>query len=302
MKLTAVEQFKKVTGYDIEKFFNDYTYFVENYYQNIINYYNGADIDQVSFNYLEYLKKETIKIESLIDQYNNTFNTTDFWTINNIFADIQTKLETCDNMGRWMRSARVGRYSSTVTIPHIQRQNETLEKINRDAGFSDVDSWTDLSISNQVIEEDYTNKGGRLLNVRIPNNSNFNLQNIVDNLTAENVYGKDLTCKIEIQSDGGLTTLTGKDSLRQTFSTIMSTIKGSIPEFPNDGVPDYVYGSNKNIIQYPIIFRSLLSMIQKDKRFTGLELLDINKDQDSIFMSFQVSTITGETFVNNITI
>ena len=82
----------------------------------------------------------------------------------------------------------------------------------------------------------------------------------------------------------------------------MSTIKGSIPEFSNDGVPDYVFGTNKNVIQYPIIFRSLLAMIQKDKRFTGLELLDINKDQDSVFMSFQATTITGEAFVNNTTI
>ena len=141
-----------------------------------------------------------------------------------------------------------------------------------------------------------------MLNVRIPNNSSFNLENIVDYLTSENIYGKDIVNKIEIQSDGGLSTVLGKDSLRQTFKTIMSTIKGSIPEFSNDGVPDYVFGTNKNVIQYPIIFRSLLAMIQKDKRFTGLELLDINKDQDSVFMSFQATTITGEAFVNNTTI
>jgi hypothetical protein len=300
--MTATEYFKKVTGYDIEKFLNDYTYFVNNYYQNIVNYYNGADIDQTSFNYLDSLKSEVKKIEPLIDQYSNVFDTTDFWSLNNIFGDIQTKLETCDNMGRWMRSVRVGRYSSTVTIPHIQKQNETLEKISKDAGFIGEDSWTDLSLSNQTIEEDYTNKGGKLLNVRIPNNSNFNIENIVDNLSAENVYGKDIICKLEIESDGGLKTVSGKDSTRQTFATIMSTIKGSIPEFPNDGIPNYVYGSNKNIIQYPIIFRSLLSMIQKDKRFTGLELLDINKNQDSVFISVQASTINGEAFVNNITI
>lgn len=302
MIYTAAEQFKKTTGYDIEKYFGDFIYFTNNYYQNIINYYNGADIDQQSFNYLDYLKKEANKIEPLIDQYNNSFNTTDFWTVNNIFSDIQTKLETCDNMGRWMRSSRVGRFSSTITTTHIQRQNETLEKISKDAGFADQDAWTNLSLDNQTIEEDYTNKGGKLLNVRIPNGATFNLENIIDNLSAENVYGKDIACKIAIQSDGDLYTVTGKDSLRQTFGTLMSTIKGSIPEFPNDGVPDYVYGSNKNIIQYPIIFRSLLSMIQKDKRFTGLELLDINKDQDSVFMSFQVTTITGETFVNNMMI
>ena len=302
MILTAAQQFKKVTGYDIEKFFNDFILFSDTYYQNIINYYNGADIDQESFNYLDYLKKEVVKIEPLIDQCNNSFNTTDFWNLNNIFSDIQTKLETCDNMGRWMRSSRVGRFSSTLTVSHIQTQNETLEKISRDMGFSDQDAWTDLALSNQVVEEDYTNKGGRLLNVRIPNSSVFNIQNVVDYLTAENVYGKDIVRKFEIQSDGGLTTVAGKDSLQQTFGTIMSTISGSTPEFPKDGVPDYVYGTNKNIIQYPMIFRSLLAMIQKDKRFTGLELLNIKRDQDAIFMNFQASTIVGSTFVQNIPI
>jgi hypothetical protein len=295
-------QFKTTTGYDIEGFFNNFALFINTHYQNIINYYNGSDIDQTSFNYLDFLKNELIKIEPLIDQCNNSFNTTDFWTINNIFSDIQTKLETCDNMGRWMRSSRVGRYSSTLTMAHIQTQNETLEKISARMGFSDQDAWTDLALSNQVVEEDYTNKGGRLLNVRIPNSSVFNIQNVVDYLTAENVYGKDIVCKFEIQSDGGLATVTGRDSLRQTFGTIMSTISGSIPEFPNDGVPDYVYGTNRNIIQYPMIFRSLLAMIQKDKRFTGLELLNIKRDQDAIFMSFQASTIVGSTFVQNIPI
>jgi hypothetical protein len=79
-----------------------------------------------------------------------------------------------------------------------------------------------------------------LLNVRVPNDTTFNLENIVDTLSYQNVYGKDIACKLEIQLDGGLKTLEGRDSLQQTYGTIMSTIRGSIPEFPEDGVPDYV--------------------------------------------------------------
>lgn len=299
--MTAVEKFKSKTGYDIESFFNNFITFSEDYYQEIVNYYNGAVINKDAFNFLDDLKKETTKIESLINQHGNSFQTTDFWNLNNTFSEIQTKLDTCDNLGKWLRSSRTDRFNSSINVQHIQKQNETLEKIAKDAGFSDVDKWAELAVQNQIIEEDYTNDGGKLLNVALPNSSNFNIDTIVDYLIGDNIFGKDIYKKFEILSDGDLKTISGKESLEQSFNTMLSTIKGSIPEFPEDGIPSEVIGTNKNVIQYPIIFRSLLSMIQKDKRYTSFELLDIKKDQDSIFLVVQAKTITGDSFVNNIT-
>lgn len=300
--MTLTEQFKQVTGYDIGKFFNDYITFTTTYYQNILNYYKGADIDKNSFEYLDYLKKEATKIEPLIDYYGDQFNTTNFWDLNNNFAEIQTKLMTCDNMGRWQRSSRVDRYSSNLKLVHIQKQNETLEKISIDAGFSNQDSWTNIAIQNLVNEEDYTNKGGKLLNISLPNSLNSNLENVIDFLIGDNLYGKDLNRKLQILPDGGVLTLEGKESLYQIFETIMKTIRGSIPEFPEDGISSSIFGVNENIIQYPMIFRSLLSMIQKDKRFKSLELLDIKKSEDSVFLEFQATTIVGDNLINNIII
>lgn len=297
-----LDQFKKKTGANIELFLNDFNFFEKNHYSNIINFFgNGGNLVRESFNFLDHLIKESKSLETLIEEKLPIFDSVAYWDIVDIYEDIKEDLDTCYNLKRLLRSSS-NRNSSTIEFSNIQKQNETFENISKKYGFSNPDSDVELLLSNQIIEEDYTNQGGKMLNVRIPNNSTFSLENIVDTLTYENIYGKDIICKLEIQSDGGLATLVGKDSLRQTFSTIMSTIKGSIPEFPNDGVPDYVYGSNKNIIQYPIIFRSLLSMIQKDKRFTKLELLDINKDQDSIFLEFQASTITESVLTNNLTI
>lgn len=300
MILTLTQKFKKVTGYDIDKFFRDYLTFVSTYYQNIVNYYNGSNIDRASFEFLDYLKNETYKIEPLIDLHGNNFQTTDFWDLNNNFSEIQTKLSTCDNMGKWQRSSRTTRYSSNLKLSHIQEQNETLEKISIDAGFSDQDYWAQLALDNLVEEEDYTNVGGRLLTVSFPNNNNFNIDNIIDYLTHNNIYGKDIVKKLEILSDGDLSTLSGKESLQQTFETIMGTLSGSIPEFMSDGIPPSLFGSNENIIQYPTMFRSLLAMIQKDKRFTNLRLLDISKKEDNIFLEFEVKTITGDSYTNNI--
>jgi len=297
-----LDEFKKKTGANIELFLNDFNFFEKNHYSNIVNFFgNGGNLVRESFNFLDHLIKESKSLESLIEDKLPIFDSVAYWDIVDIYEDIKEDLNTCYNLKRLLRSSN-NRNSSTVEFSNIQKQNETFENISKKYGFSNPDSDVELLLSNQIIEEDYTNQGGKMLNVRIPNNSTFSLENIVDTLTYENIYGKDIICKLEIQSDGGLTTLVGKDSLRQTFSTIMSTIKGSIPEFPNDGIPDYIYGSNKNIIQYPIIFRSLLSMIQKDKRFTRLELLDINKDQDSVFLEFQASTITENVLINNLTI
>lgn len=303
MSYTNLDTFKKVTGYDIESFFNDFLDFISSDFQNIVNYYNGKDIDQNSFNKLDNLYNETKNIEPLLDQFGIQFSTVDYWNINNTFSEVQTKLESCINMGKWSRSSRLNRFSSKLSTRHIQKQNETIEQISKDSGNIDKDSWVNIAIDNQLIEEDYTNTGGKLLNVRLNDSPNISsIQNIIDYLIGDNIYGKDLVKKIEILSDGDLNTISGKDNIRQIFETIMSTIKGSIPEFENYGIPSDIFGTNENIIQYPIIFRSLVGMIQTDKRFTSLDLLDINKKEDNINIEIQARTLMGDTFVNNLVV
>jgi len=299
---TTLDIFKKKTGYNIKTLFDSFIIFTTNHHQNIINYYNGGRLIQESFVFLEYLSEEVDKVEAIIEQYSDSFNTVDFWDLNNTFSDIQTKLETCQLMGKWQRSSRLNEFSSDLKVTHIQKQNETIEKMAHDAGFTDPNKWAEISLRNQKVEEDYSNKGGAIFTITLPNNINYELDNVIDYLIGENIYGKDVVRKIEILSDGDLKTIYGKDNLKQIFEILMSTIRGSIPEFPNDGVPSEIFGTNENIIQYPIILRSILNMIQKDKRFTAFDILDINKDEDSIFIEVQASTITGDTLVNNIII
>lgn len=303
MNISILEEFEQITGYNIETFFDDYNSFVLNYYPLILDYYNGGKVDNDSFTLFDSLKSESYKIESLIDQYSSSFSTTEYWNLTDLFSDIQNSIYKVDVLYKWLRSSRSDRYSENIKIDFIQKQNQTLENISETVGFNDQDDWVDFSIQNQINEEDYTNKGGKLLKAFLPNNSNFELENIVDSLSEINIYGKDLVNHIEIDIiEKDLKILQGIESLNQTFGTIMSTIQGSIPEFPEDGVPDYLVGTNRNAIQYPVLFRSILSMIQKDKRFVSFEIIDINKDQDSIFMKVQVQTITRETFIENISL
>jgi len=299
MNLSILEKFKRSTGYNLESFFQDYTLFVSNFYPIIVNYYNGGEIDNNSFTFLDSLKKEVSKIESLIDQYSNSFETTEYWNMVDLISSIQTALFTVDNLSKWTKSSRTDRFTNNIKVDYIQKQNELIETISTNLGFNNQDDWLNLSIQNQINEEDYTNKGGKLLKASLPLNSVFELDNIVDSLSQENIFGKDIVKQFSFE-DGDLKTIEGKESLKQTFDTIMSTIKGSIPEFEQDGVPDYLIGTNQNIIQYPVLFRSILSMMQKDKRFSSFELLDIKKEQDMVIIETQTKTITGDILVRNI--
>jgi hypothetical protein len=293
MKYDTMDYFKKVTGYDIQAFFYNFVVFSNDHYNQIVRFYNGDDIDRTAFNYFDILKTESSKIESLMDSYSHSFNNTDFWQIEDMFSDIQCRLSTIDAMSKWQRSSRLNRYSTSVNVDYIQAQNQTLEYINSRSGSSNPDNWTNIALDNQIVEEDYTMTGGKLLKLSFKNNLSFNLTNIVDNLSSDNLYGKDIRNVFSIE-DSDLVCLYGKETLSQTFETIITTIRGRIPEFPEDGMPDYLFSGNQNILQYPILFRSISSMLKKDDRFNELEIIDISKDQDNVFIKLQVTAKTGD--------
>lgn len=298
----ATEKYKELTGYDIEKFLNDYIFFANTHYNSIVNYYNGLDIDQNAFNFFEYLKKESDKITGLWEAYLNVFELTDFWELIDTFDNIKIKLDTVGNLGRWLRSVRTDRFSLNIQTNYVQKQGESIERVSKKLGsFDEENDWVNLSIQNDLNEEKYTSQGGVLLKANLSNNLNFDIKNIVDNLTKENLYGKDIQKKIEF-INGDIQTLSGEPSLLQTIETIFSTYKGSIIEFPEDGFENELLGSNTNIFNYPSLFRNLLNMIQKDDRFQSLELIDLYKEEDSVYLKVQLKTKLGTIFQQSLVI
>lgn len=288
----ALEYFKEITGYDLGKFFSDYITFTSKYYSNIVNYYSGQDIDQDSFNYFDKLVAESGKIKELWELNANSFKLTDFWELMDTYSNIDVKLSTINNLGRWLRSSRGDRYSSNTTISYVQKQGESLERIALKSGGDVGNDWIDLAISNDLHEEAYSSTGGVLLQVKLKNNLNFDFKNIVDTLSPINVYGKDIKNKIEFV-DGDIVCLFGEESLMQTIQNIMDTEKGFIPEFPIDGTDPNLIGSNVSFFNYPAQFRHILNMIQKDDRFKSFDLLDLQKRDDIVFMKFQIKTKIG---------
>lgn len=297
---TISEKFKNITAYDIGKFLNSYTYFVDNYYGSIVNYYRGEGIDKDAFNYYDSLVKETKTIDGLWSLYSKYFDLEDFWELLDIYETCKTKLQTVGNLSRWLRSSRTNRFTSNTVISYVQKQGESIEHITQKFGSTNRENdWATISIDNDLNEEKYTSTGGAILQIRLLNNSNFSLRNIVDTMSTNNLYGKDIQKKF-VLLDGDLVTLSGEDALMQTFETIMLTIQGSIPEFPKDGISNELVGSNVNVFNYPSIFRNLMNLFQKDDRFSELSMIDIFREDDSIFIKVQAKTKIGVTLQQNI--
>lgn len=297
---TITDIFKEITHYDISKFLSDFIYFTKTYYGSIVNYYNGSDINGEAFAFFDDLKIESESIESLFELYGEQFNLVDFWELMDRFGDIQVKLSTIDNLGRWQRSSRKTQYDAFIKLDYVQKQNETLEIIAKKAGYVDFDNdWVRLSIENDLNEEKYTSTGGTMMTVALSNRMNFQLRNIVDNLSPLNLYGKDIQKKFEIL-DGDLVTLSGEPSLMQTFDTIFQTMKGSMPEFPEVGTDPNMVGANVNGINYPSIFKNILNMFQRDDRFRSIDLVDLYRDEDQIYMKIQAKTKIGDILQNDV--
>lgn len=299
--IAGIERFKEITGYDIQAFFQRYINFVQNDYQNIVDYYNGSNMVPSSFNELDNLLAEVGRIESLFELNVDNFNTIDFWEIVVNYDEVQTKLLTCKKMGKWNRSSRTNRFDGNIKIERGLKQFETFEKISGATGSVDQDNdWTGITVDNLIVEEGYTSEGGTIFTVKLLNNANFNILNIVDNLIDDNIYGKDIDRNINFVNND-LVVKQFNEAVKQSFEVKLATVKGSIPEFPERGI-EADSSSNVNTIQYPSIFRNILNLFQSDGRWSEVNLIDLSRDQDAVFMKLEAKTVLKDSFITNINI
>ena len=297
-----LEEFRLLTGYDLSAFFDRYTNFVDVFYQSIVDYYNGSNIFIDAFTEFRFLEDQVKIIRPLWELHSTAFNRANYWVLLDTFSDIDVALQTINNFPRWLRSSRLSEFDSNVRVTRVLRQGQTFEQVATEIGFADINNtWTDIAIDNLAIEEDYTTEGGLNFDVSLRNNLTFDLPNIIDSLQGDNIYGKDIDRSFVFE-DNDLKLVVARDAVRQTIDTILRTRKGSIPEFPADGIEEDTIGTNVSAIQYPVIFRNILSLFRKDGRFSEIKLLNLDRNQDSIFLTFEITTILKNSVVTNLEI
>lgn len=306
----ALDRFYEVTGYNITAFFESASDFISTQYPLIIDFYNGGDYPANVFSQLNSLLKECEKIEPLFELKKNMLDNMDSWELLDVFSDVQAKLLTIANSSRWQRSSRLSVYSSTINVNQLLKTYQTFEGVANSFSLENPqDDWMDIAQKNEFLETDYSPTDSKGLFVMPINNAgNSQIDNVVDNLALvkqeDGSYlslsmGKDINKKFSFK-DGDVDTIQFQAALIQAFDTILKTQKGGIPEFPNYGLPNDMVGSTVNAMQYPIIFKAISNMFQYDSRFKEVQILDIYRKEDNIFMKIEARSVTNESLVNTI--
>ncbi len=302
--MNVFDQFKAITNLDIKLFFTDVSDFINTTYQSIVNYYTkDQNINNDVFIELDELIERSILINSAFTNYKDQLSlNTEFWELLDTFDEARVKLLTINNSARWLRSTRDTIFNDDVNPTYTLRQGQTLESVSREIGDTiPQDDWTELAIKNGLEETDYTAEGGNLLSVSFKNNAKIQINSVVDSLQGKKIYGLDVDKEFTIDlTTEDLTVLGNDDTINQSFETLIGTTKGSIPEFAEDGVDKSVVGTNLNAIQYPIIFRQLSSLFQKDDRFKSFAIISIDQGDDRVELTVQANTRLDEVLNQNI--
>ena len=297
------QKFKSATGYNIQGFFEDFILFTGTFYPLIVQYYKGGESDvKTSFKRLDNLLQESKVIEPLFELNESKLSGIDFWYLLDVFTDCQTKLWTIDNSSRWLRSAILGRYGSGSYLNRALKTQESFEDVARPFDENYENSWTEIARKNLMNEENYSvDKGSPMFRLNLQWYGNSPVENIVDNLVGESILGKDISTEFSF-SDNDFVRVEYENACKQAFTTILNSVQGSIPEFPEYGISPLMSGVSEKALSYPTIFKNLLDMFSRDLRWQEVQILDIFKEDDNIFVKVSAKTITNDFYVTNVKI
>lgn len=299
----AFEKFYNVTGYDIKSYFQKFVDFCTNDYPLIVDYYsNGGEMNKDSFLRLVELVRESETIEPLFILHENTLDDISMWDILDNFTETQTKLSTIKSSARWLRSSSLDR-NNTLQMEKTLRTGERFEDVARQLNSSNPeDDWMNITIPQYIEETDYSfSDGGNKFYINLKNAGNNYLDTVVDVLVGDNILGRDIDVNFVFENDD-LKIVIGDDAIRQALDTILSSQKGAIPEFKDYGIVNEFIGTTANAIQYPSIFKDVMNMFQRDSRWDSVELIDVKREEDAVFLSLQCKTVTKKDYLVNVPI
>lgn len=294
----ALDDFERITSYNVRNFFAAYVDFIDNHYSNISNFFAGVTevLPTEALNKLKSLISERKKITDVIILNANSLENYKFWVIVEKVEDINYALESANNISKWARAASTKNgYKQQVVDTVMLSQGQTLQDVERKIlASSDSNSWVLTAIENSLSEDDYTLEGGQLIKVIYKNNNSLLLEGVVDNIDSpEKTYGKDIDQNITIDPlTEDFRVLGYEDTLLQSMKILTDLNVEDDPAFPDRGLKlkGTVLGGNVAGISYPIIFRDLALNFATDDSFKSVTVLDIRKDQDAVYLDFTAET------------
>lgn len=293
----AIDIFSDTTRYNLRLYLSNFVDLIKNQ-QKIVDYYKGS-INQGDYKYFEQLNrllKEIKTIQALFIQNKRQFIDSDFWDLIELVDETETTLLTVYNYPKWFRTSRTNNnFTNQIEIEYVLKQNQSLESLASEIGYSDPDnSWIKMALNNDLKEEDYDDSGGIIFKFSWQNDFKVDIATVVDVMNNDTIYGKDINRKIGFINDD-ISVLRPKETLNQSVDILLNISKGSIPEFPNDGVDKMLITNlNKNFNIYPSIIRQLYNTFSKDDTLRYISVLNITKQQDLIKIDIQIGTVGDE--------
>lgn len=300
----TIDRFSNLTKYDLSGFLVNVSQFFRVHNQNIISFYRGNvnEPNKVSFNLMNSLVDESVKILELFQAKKELFRTVSDWELLENVEDIKIQLNTSQNLSKYLRSTRSkSSYNTSLDYKYITKPKETLESISRNILSSqDADNtWNDIAFHNDLMEDQYGSEGNRSINLPVPFIQGIFVESIIDNPQGEKLYGIDIKKKISFVG-GDISTLTYKDTARQSLEITINTQKGTVPEYSFLGVdPNLVVGGNRNTFRFPTINRQLTQLFTTDDSFTQFIVKKISFNQDTVNLDYSVGTLYNQVFTES---
>jgi hypothetical protein len=296
MTTETFDRFYRVTKIDIQQFITDLVNYYDNYYQNIIDYYTSNGI--LNSNTISKLSDLKIKRDNIKDAFNvyseRLSDFVDMWELLDSFEDMSTKIDTISNSQKWFRSNKGFSFDNQIESDIVLNQGQNLQDMADELGYTNpLDDWVNIALKNRLKEEDYDETGGNKLKVTFQNNAQYGINSVLDSISGEKIYGKDICRQFQFLNNDILI-LEYKDTLNQTIEILTNTYKGSVPEFPDDGIDKSIVGGNLVTVQSPVIFKQISKIIGKDDSFKSVTLSKVSDIQDMKFIEIQIQTKIGD--------
>jgi hypothetical protein len=297
--------FKSVTRFDIQSYFSDFATFVQSDYQKVINYYQvGADIPADTIAALKDLNTRMLQINDLFGLYNDRLSsgTSEIWELLDYFESTKVTIMTIINSARWMRSTKNVLQSNNVDRDFILKQGESFEQLATELGYTDPSNdWSQVALNNDVNEEKYSFEGGNKLKISFVNDLSFNINSVIDSITGQKLYGLDLDQNFVFDpAINDFKVLGYKETINQQTLILIGLTKGSVPEFPQDGISKDILGGNINAIQYPMLLRQQSAVFEKDGRYKSIAVNSLATEADSLIMKLTITTKLDDVLNENL--
>ncbi len=292
------DEFYKITGFDLETYFNRFVSFISNQSQLIIDFYSGSteEMDRDAYEEFKYLSGKIDYILDLFDINIQRFNTVDFWQLMEYSDDIKIKLESIGKFWKFARSSvDGGSFTNKVTLSLPLKENQTLEQMLKELGSTDKENdWVDVALKNNLIQEDYTTDQNVLIKINFKNNFDFKITSCVGSLEGDNIKGVDINKKIAFVDDD-FKILSNDNTLNQNIDILANLGKNDNPEFQSNGINhSLVVGTNMKTIAIPSVVRQLFDTFATDDLVKEIRILSVETEEDNIYMNYNIFLHSGE--------